>query len=214
MVSLALAALLRVFETGVVASKPWLSAAGRTLIWRLLPASWPKMAERRWRRLNGYSRGEGGRGLLRHRGSPTELVIDARADQVLGERHSARVGCLVGTAEDTRAGIYITYIRNSRTANRAQIDVEIFEFDADRVIEEVLDAGACRPAERRRWIVAKARGLRADPEVANGAAGGRVKEEVGPSVASTQSKGAQPINPGLASRTGRQYWRFSLRQCV
>ncbi len=44
MVSLALAALLRVFETGVVASKPWLSAAGRTLIWRLLILSWPKMA--------------------------------------------------------------------------------------------------------------------------------------------------------------------------
>ena len=59
----------------------------RTLIWRLLPLSWPKMAERRWRRLNGYSRGEGGRGLLRHRGSPTELVIDARADEVFGERH-------------------------------------------------------------------------------------------------------------------------------
>ena len=107
---------------------------------------------------------------------------------------------MVGTAEGTR-----------RTANRAQIDVEIFEFDADRVGEEVFDAGACRPAERRRWIVAKARGCLAvcvaDPEVARGAAGGRIKEEVGPSVASTQSKGAQPINPGLAGCAGSQHVR-------
>ena len=108
---------------------------------------------------------------------------------------------LVGTAEAPH-GRHL--YRTSRTANRAQIDVEIFEFDADRVIEEVLDAGACRPAERRRWIVARARGLRADPEVAHGAACGRIKEEVGPSVASTQSKGAQPINPGLASCAGSQ----------
>jgi hypothetical protein len=90
---------------------------------------------------------------------------------------------LVGTAEDT-----LGTRRNHRTANRAQIDVEVFEFDADSVIEEVLDARARRPAERRRRIVAKVRGLRADSEVAYGAAGGRIKEEVGPSVASTDLK--------------------------
>ena len=46
-----------------------------------------RRAEGRWRILNGYSRGEGGRGLLRHRGSPAKLVINANADQVFGERH-------------------------------------------------------------------------------------------------------------------------------
>src|SRR5262249_17528008 len=148
---------------------------------------------------------------VRPEGSPAELVIDAGADQVLSEAYRATAQA-VGIAE--RAG----WDRNAGgccdsggAADLAQIDEEIFEFDADRVIEEVLDAGACRPAERRRWIVAKARGLRADPEVAHGAAGGRIKEEVRPSVASTQSKGAQPINPGLASRTSRQYGRFSYR---
>ena len=77
--------------------------------------------------------------------------------------------------------------RTRWTANCAQIDEEIFEFDTDRAIEEVLDAGARRPAERRRWIVGGACGLGAEPEVARSAAGGRIKEEVGPGVAGPQS---------------------------
>jgi hypothetical protein len=39
---------------------------------------------------------------------------------------------------------------------------------------------------------------RVSSEVAYCTAGGRIKEEVGPSVTSTESKGAQPIDPGLA----------------
>ena len=44
---------------------------------------------------------------------------------------------MVGTAEGTWVG---RQIRNSRTANRTQIDIQIFELDADRVIEQVLGA--------------------------------------------------------------------------
>ena len=98
---------------------------------------------------------------------------------------------LVGTAKRTR-----------RAANRKQIDVEIFDLGADRVIEEVLDADACRPAERRRRKVEKAGGTCAETPTADCAAGGSIKEEVGPSIASTESKGAQPMNIGLAGCAG------------
>jgi len=90
-------------------------------------------------------------------GLPGKLVIDAGANQIFGERH--RAADVIGRAE-----------RTLRTANRAQIHVQVLDLGADRVGEEVFDAGACRPAERRRWMVASARGLRADREVAHGAA--------------------------------------------
>jgi hypothetical protein len=81
--------------------------------------------------------------------SPAEFVIDAGADQILGERHRAECpGSSVSGGSDG-SGLVST----GRTADREQIDVEIFQLDADCVIKEVFHTNACRPAERGRWIV-------------------------------------------------------------
>jgi hypothetical protein len=62
--------------------------------------------------------------------SPAELVVDAGADQIFGETHRA-----VGPVSPRRA--VGTAQGSGRAADRAQIDVEIFELGTDRIGEEV-----------------------------------------------------------------------------
>ena len=61
--------------------------------------------------------------------SPAKLVIHAGAHQVLGERYRAVRGVGVIYAAD----------RTLRTANRAQVHIEVLDLGADRVGDEVFD---------------------------------------------------------------------------